>query len=296
MRACEDRIHRKSALIEAGLQVPTSRRFGDGQVDDAIAFALTLRRGVVLKPRSAERPSLRRRLRAEEDIRSALRSYQEELGRHSTFLVEQFQPGAEYAFYVVGSQVVSVVRRSRSRWSDEIYRAGPGGFGHVDPHLLDTAVEALHAMPSMPHGMVVLTCRDIEDAPDRATVLSVSPKIGLVARYISPEWSLHLSRCVVAHAARGQLDTAEPLAMLTAEVTLNDVHDSRAVADAITAWMPGHRIDGEVTTGQARTVTTTLRCTPGQAAALSGLAHVGKLGGRPPETVSIRRLAEEGST
>lgn len=289
VRICEDRVARKEALRRDGVKIPRSRSFAADEVHEAEKYAAGLG-ATYVKPRSAEHRVARKPLQSGEEAAASMQQWVDELGRHQTYLVERRVGGREYSFYVVGGEVVSVVLRRSGNWAKEVYRPGSAGFGNVHPEILQLAVRAAAAMPTMPHCTVQIVVRNIEATPDRSVVVAVSPQILLMGTRPDPEWSVFLADSMVRYAARGRAGNAGDSAAREMHFEFDDVADSDSVATAVQAWLQEAGITGEART-LGRAVTGFVIATPGQAVGMSGMAKAGRFGGGVPQTVTLSHKA-----
>lgn len=287
VRACDDRLMRQTALTEAEVSVPPSRCFGYMDADTAIEYSQRFRRGVLIKPRSVEVGPIRRTaLTTSDEIQAAIDAWQQVTGDHATYLVERRMTGREYTAYVVGNHVVSVARVRGNSWVEEIYRAGPGGFGQIHPAVLSLALRAFHALPAMPHGEVRIMSPGQEPDPDRCVVVSIRPEIGLLRRNQPTDFSVTLAEHLISHASRNLPGLVpNPPATIAAAFSMNEVSEPHKPADQIQQWIGTHRLTGEVQPGD-REIIGTLTATPGQAVTLSGLAKNGVFTTTPPQTIT----------
>lgn len=278
VRAAGDRLMAKTVLTEAKLRVPQSRRFGYKNIDDAVQYAQRFRRGAIIKPRMVESGRISRRALTEPaKIRSAIESWQETTGGHSTYLVERRMFSREYCFVIVGGEVISAGRRRNQRWEKEVTG--------VRPEVLALAVEAFNAFPAMPHGEVRMFCQDPFAGSGGGTIAAVKPEIALLEPDKSQEWSVGVAERIITHAARNF--TTCPRASggeITAEFTMNELSDPEAMVTEITQWMGEVGVNGTADAG-VRLVSGLITGTPGELVTLSGLAKAGKLSGESPQTI-----------
>lgn len=294
VRTGDDRIMRKVALSEAEVPVPPSRRFGHKHVDEALEFAQRFRRGVLIKPRLVDSgPVDPKALQDPEEIRTAVRTWRKKTGSHATYLVERRMFGTEYAFYVVGDQVVSAARLRNRGWDEEIYRAAPQSFGELDSAVLSLVLRAFHALPAMPHGEIHLVCPGNTLDAERCVVVSASPQLGLQRLKQPQAWSAYIAERMIGHAVRN----IEPLGIqareqVAAEFTMNEVSEPRALAEGVQGWFAESGVEGSVGSGD-REVTGTITAAPGQIATFSGLCDSGRLSQVRPQTVALRQIENE---
>lgn len=292
VRVANDRLMRKSVLEVAGVRVPPSRRFGHGQVDEdeAVQYAGKFRRGVFVKPRLVETGRFRRVALTDSDaIRDSFRNWRERSGNRATFMVERRMFGSEYAFYVVGEHVVSIARVRRGNRFEEIYRHGLDGFGTANPDVLSLAIKAFRALPRMPHGEVRVICPGEYLDPERCTVVSVTPEIGLLRSSQPAAWSEHLAERMVAHAMRDYgPKMSDRSALLTAEFTMNEVADPDTLVKGISEWFTKFEVEGTVEAGD-REVSGRLTATVRLVTTFSGLSQAGKLSKSRPQSTSLSR-------
>lgn len=294
VRTGEDRLMRKIALIEANVRVPPSRRYGHRYVDRAIRYAQRFQRGVLIKPRLVEAgPTSRAALKDPDEILAAISDSRQKTGTHATYLVERRMLGREYVFYVVGDQVVSAARTQDRGWREEIYRAGPDGFGAVEPEVLDLALSAFRAFPAMPHGEVHMMCPGATPVADRCVVVSLSPEIGLLRLRQPWEWSARMAQRIIAHAIRDlPVRAGSGKTPVTTEFTMNEVADPDNLSATVQHWFTETGIEGNAYP-EDREVTGTMSVTPGEAATFSGVFQTGKLAASRPQTVALHHVKDD---
>lgn len=292
VRVANDRLMRKSALEVAGIRVPPSRRFGHREVDedDAVHYAAKFRRGVFVKPRLVETGRFRRVALTDSDaVRESFGDWRERSGNRATFIVERRMFGSEYAFYVVGEDVVSIARVGRGSRFEEIYRRGPDGFGVANSDVLSLAIEAFRALPRMPHGEVRIICPGAHLDAERCTVVSVTPEIGLLQSSQPAAWSEHLAERMVAHAMRNDdLKMSDRSALLTAEFTMNEVADPDTLVEGVSRWFTKFGVKGTVKAGD-REVSGTLTGTARLMTTFSELSQAGRFSKSRPQSTSLSR-------
>lgn len=284
VRVCADRGMRRSLLEAAGVPVPAATRFGFGQIEQALDRAAGLPGGVLVKPRGREEGFRRTATSDPDRLRRRITELRESLGPQETFLVEEHVQAPCYTCYVVGDDVVSVVRRDGRAWAEEIYRDGQPG-GEVDSGILALARRAVAALPALPHAAVQLACPDPRSPAD-AVVLSVEPQISLVGRIPPRSWSIDLADRLVSHAGR-HLAPSPPVTRLCADVEMTEVSRAPALVEAANDWLAERGVSASLRQSGPREVVGELTASPGQAAALSWLAARGRLGGRAPRTVTL---------
>ncbi|WP_165367337.1 acylphosphatase, partial [Phytoactinopolyspora endophytica] len=102
----------KKILHAAGVAVPQGDVFNPDQSEQAVRYALSLGVPVVVKPRAGSHGAgVTTDLREEGDIRSAIAALASTSFAQRAFVVEEYAPGEDYRFLVVGDRVVSVVLR-----------------------------------------------------------------------------------------------------------------------------------------------------------------------------------------
>ena len=283
-RICADRVMRKALLSQAGVPVPPSAVFGFEDPDQAARYAAQLGGPVLLKTkeRTAGRPLL---VPAGSDVAGALEQLRSRVPSSSAYLVEGRVPGTEYAFCVVGGQVVSAVQRQRGAWHAEVARDGEGD---VHPDVLALAVQVVRALPSVPHGTVRMKCQNAAAGAAGCTVVSVRPAIGLIGRRPPAEWSVHVADRMVAHAARNMAVTGQGRGRMTAAFTMTELADTAGMTEQVREWIGEAGLDGTVQTAGQRQVSGSLSGAPGRVVLLSGLAVTGKLGGQVPQSVTLQ--------
>lgn len=291
VRVTRDRVKRKTALSQAGIRVPQSRRFGYRHVDQAIAYAQKFSRGVIIKPRSLSAGTVPRQALTEPDqVRQAISSWKETPGSGVDYLVEARILGPEYVFYIVAGQVESVVRRRNRAWFQEIYRRDSFGSSEVSPKVLDLAVSALRAVPKTPYGEVRIAGRNVLSDPERGRVVSLRPTIDLINGNSTQDWSLHMADRLVAHGMIGSASTPTLPAggRMRAQLTATEVSDASSVAAAVTNWLSSTGTAGDVRAVD-RELVGILTGAPGELASLANLMRTGKLVRIFPQTIKLRK-------
>ena len=280
VRTAEDRLMAKTALTEAKLRVPQSRRFGYKNIDEAVEYARRFRRGAIIKPRMVDTGRISRiALTEPADIREEIESWQETTGSHATFLVERRMFSREYSFIIVDGEVVSVGRCRNRRWEREITS--------VHPEVLDLALQAFSAFPAMPHAEVRMFCHDPFAGPEGCVIASVSPEIGLISVHKPRKWSTRVAEQLIDHAARHLAARSSVSGReITAVFTMNELSDPEAMARGIKHWMSQYQVVGSASSGD-RIVTGQITGTPGELVTLSGLAKAGKLSQESPQTITL---------
>jgi hypothetical protein len=295
VRTGGDRLMRKIALSEAKVAVPPSRRFDHEHAEEAVEYARQFRRGVLIKPISLDAgPISLQALKEPDELRENIGFWVGSADNPAPYLVERRMFGREYAFYVVGGEVISVVRLRDRRWEEEIYRAGVAGFGEIQPQMTSWVLQAFRALPAMPHGVVHLVCSGTSFDSDGCVVVSASPSISLLRRRQPLEWSANVAEQLISHAVRNVpaygTNRDGPISL---EFTMNDVSDPRVLTQGIQDWLVAAGIDGYANPGD-RDVTGALTAFPGQAVTLSGLSQAGKVSTARPQTVALYH-ANDGS-
>ena len=280
VRTDDDRLMAKTALTEAQLRVPQSRRFGYKDVNEALQYALRFRRGAIIKPRMSGSGRISSKaLTAPEQIRQAIESWGEVTGTHATYLVERRMFSREYSFVIVAGEVISTGRRRNRRWESEVTS--------VHPEVLDLAVQAFSAFPAMPHAEVRMFCHDPFAGPEGCVVASVSPEIGLISVHKPREWSTRVAEQLIDHSARHlAARSSAPGREITAVFTMNELSDPEAMTRGIKHWMGQYQVVGSASSGD-RIVTGQITGTPGVLVTLSGLAKAGKLSQESPQTITL---------
>lgn len=292
-RITRDRVKRKAALAASGIRTPQSRRFGYSHTEEAIAYAQRFRRGVIIKPRAldAGRISLKA-LTDPEEIRRTISAWQKTPGAGRDFLVEGRISGPEYVFYVVGSQVHSVVRRRRRIWDEEVYRVGGDQNQEIHPEVLDLAVNALAAIPRTPFGEVRIAGRNALTDPARCRVVSVRATIELVSGPSPRGWTLSLADLLLSHRiqqAPGVEDVA-PRTRVHARVSATELAGPEESLNKISAWLAQGPIEGDLHAGDSW-IKGALTGTPGELASFSYVMRTGRLTSEVPQTVTLTQSA-----
>ena len=298
VRVCADRIVRKVTMTERDVTVPRSRTFARGQADQAAAYAEALGYPVLVRPRARfPKGPLREPAPDAQRLRDDLQDRADRGRPGSAMVVEQWVPGPVYSFAVVGDRVVSVVRKRRRQWVSEVYRSGAHGFGDVHPEVLDLAVCALHALPSVPHGVVHIRCPDLTEPPGTppCVVVSVDAEIGLIARRPPSSWSLFVAEQMVAHAARHVAKSdMVPADLVHVRFVMSEVTDRAAMVRDVRRWISAREVEGDVDEGsEDQAVVGRLTGAPGAVTMLSGLAATGRLGARAPQAVTLHAQQSE---
>lgn len=280
VRAADDRLTAKAVLTAAGLRVPQSRRFGYKNIDEAVEYAQKFRRGAIIKPRMVDAGGfLDAPLTSPGDIHGAIQSWRQTTGARATYLVERRMFSREYAFIIVNGEVVSVGYRRSRRWVREV--------GAVHADVLALAIQAFNAFPALPHAEVRLFCPDPFGGAERCTVASVKPEIRLMSANKSKAWSVRIAEQLVKHAVWNV--SSEQVAHsthITAAFTMNELSEPQSMSDGISRWMDQVGVVGSAFPGD-RLVTGTITGTPGQLAALSGIAKAAKLSSESPQSITF---------
>lgn len=291
MRITSDRAKRKAALLESGVRVPQSRRFGYKNIDAATTYGLRFSRGVVIKPRaiSAGRVPLQA-LTDRADIREAINGWNNSPRIGPDYLVEGRIHGPEYAFFIVGDQVESVVQRRNQVWSEEIYRRNSPCSTEIHPEVYELAVTALRAMPSAPYGEVRIAGHNSLTHPSRARVVSVRATIELIAAQSPPEWSLYLAEQLVSHLIREAPGMYDPEARtrVNAQITATEMSNPAVLATRVNSWLDKNGIEGELH-GSVRELRGNIVGTPGELASLASLMRTGQFVRELPQTVKLQQ-------
>lgn len=282
VRTAGDRLMAKTALTEAKLPVPQSRCFGYKNINEAVEYAQSFRRGAIIKPRMADAGRVSRKALTEPaDIREAIESWRQTTGTHATYLVERRMFSREYAFIIVDGEVISAGRCRNRRWDQEVTS--------VHPEVLALAVQAFNAFPAMPHAEVRMFCQDPSAGPERCVVASVSPDIGLISVHKSQELSARVAEQLIEHAARHvRLPSAAGGARITAGFTMSELSDPQMMGGGVTHWMGQAGVIGSVSCGERR-LTGVMTGTPGELVTLSGLAKAGRLLDESPQSITFNQ-------
>lgn len=280
VRTAEDRLTAKTALTEANLRVPQSRRFGYKNIDEAVEYAQSFRRGAIIKPRMADAGRVSRKALTEPaDIREAIESWRQITGAHATYLVERRMFSREYSFIIVDGEVASAGLCRNRRWEKEVTS--------VHPEVLDLAVQAFNAFPAMPHAEVRMFCQDAFAGPERCVVASVSPEIGLISVRKPQEWSTRVAEHLIECAARYlRIQPTTGGVHVNATFVMNELSDPRVMAQGITRWLDRAGVVGAASAG-GRIVTGVITGTPGELVTLSGLAKAGRLSSESPQSITF---------
>lgn len=288
VRAAEDRVTHTALLHHAGVLIPRTRRFDYSDTDEAVEYSQTFDHGALIKPRSVEAGAVSRKaITTPEAALGSIESLKSVTGIHSAFMVEEFIPGTEYIFYVVGGIVVSVVTTRNRRWRKEVFRSGESGFGEINPEIIEMVLAAFHTFPKMPHGEVRLVSAGPRLRRGSSTVLAVNPQIHLLSSRQPARFATWVADRIVAHAGRAIIESSSPRTVIQAKVEPHDLAAPEQFHQHAKAWTREIGIS-EATASNSPDVFNSLTGTPGQLASFTGLAQAGYFADNSPLMISTQ--------